>query len=89
MRARIAVFVLAVAVSMAGSFAWAEWYKVTVTRKGKDVYRIDGTAVFIITKYCYEYAYSEGAVLKYDPASRYDNKIVFEHGECDVDKVVQ
>jgi hypothetical protein len=40
-------------------------YDVSVTRKGKDVYHAEGTSTYILTKYCYEYAYSEKAVLRY------------------------
>ena len=40
-------------------------YDVSVTRKGKDIYRADGTGTYIVTRYCYEYAYSERAVLRY------------------------
>lgn len=68
--------------------AYADWYKVTVTRKGQDLYRVDGTSVYIVTRYCYEYAYSEEAVLKYKQYS-YDNKLVFDSGTtCDVEKLV-
>lgn len=40
-------------------------YDVSVTRKGKDLYRVDGTSSFVATRYCYEYAYSQKAVLRY------------------------
>lgn len=40
-------------------------YDVSVTRKAKDLYRADGTGTYILTRYCYEYAYSQKAVLRY------------------------
>ena len=40
-------------------------YDVSVTRKGQDLYRVDGTSTYIGTRYCYEYAYSQKAVLRY------------------------
>ena len=41
-------------------------YTVTVTRKGQDFYKVDAANVYVRTLYCYEYAYSESAVLNYD-----------------------
>jgi hypothetical protein len=40
-------------------------YSVSVTRKAKDVYKADGTSTYIVTRYCYEYSYSQKATLKY------------------------
>lgn len=40
-------------------------YDVTVTRKGENIYLADGTSTYIATQYCYEYAYSEKAILRY------------------------
>lgn len=36
----------------------------TVTRKSKNLYKVDGSSVWLYTRYCYEYAYSEEAVLR-------------------------
>lgn len=68
------------------SFAFAEYYKVYVTRLDNNMYRTsDG--FYIATKYCYEYATSEEAILVYEQYS-YDNKLIFNSGtSCDVDKV--
>jgi hypothetical protein len=41
-------------------------YDVNVTRKANNLYRADGTGSYILTRYCYEYAYSQKAVLRYD-----------------------
>lgn len=38
-------------------------YKVSVTKKAKDLYKIDGKNIFIETKYCYEYATREEVIL--------------------------
>ncbi len=40
-------------------------YDISVTRKAKDLYRAEGTGIYILTRYCYEYAYSQKAVLRY------------------------
>jgi hypothetical protein len=69
----------------AGSVS-AEMYKVTVKRIDKDLYKTS-EGVYIQTKYCYEYAYSDDAVLIYEKYS-YDNKLVFDNGTvCEVEKV--
>lgn len=38
-------------------------YTVNITRIESNVYRIDGTDLYIVTKYCYEYYYSEEVLL--------------------------
>ena len=40
-------------------------YEVTVTRRAQDLYEVDGYGLYVKTRYCYEYAYSADAVLKY------------------------
>jgi hypothetical protein len=61
-------------------------YSVTVTRSDANIYKLrSGFAEGIIeTRYCYEYAYSDPAILIYDRYSS-NNKIVFSSGTvCDV-----
>jgi hypothetical protein len=47
-------------------------YKVEVTRVDSHLYKIDGTSYYIKMPYCYEYSYSEEAILKVK--SYYGNK---------------
>lgn len=80
-RAGVAVVLLAIAGTAA-----AEMYAVNVRRIDKDLYKTSG-GVYIQTKYCYEYAYGDDAVLIYEKYS-YDNKLVFDNGTvCEVEKV--
>lgn len=63
-------------------------YKVSVTRKDRDLYRVDSTDIYIVTKYCYEYVYSDAAVLRYEQYAM-DNKLIFSGGaSCQVEKVI-
>ncbi len=39
-------------------------YAVTVTRKGSNLYKVDGKDLYIETKFCYQYSYSQKVVLK-------------------------
>ena len=39
-------------------------YEVTVTRKGNNLYRIDGTTYYIQTRYCHRYATREDALIR-------------------------
>ena len=39
-------------------------YKVDVTRVDSHIYKIDGTSYYIKMPYCYEYSYSDEAILK-------------------------
>ena len=66
--------------------AGAEVFKVNVRRLDQDLYRTD-EGIYIQTRYCYEYAYGDDAILKYEEYS-YDNKLIFDNGEvCEVVKV--
>lgn len=39
-------------------------YKVKLTRKGSNLYKVEQTDLYIETKYCYEYATYEDVILK-------------------------
>lgn len=39
-------------------------YSEYVTRKSSNVYKVDGKNVFVKTKYCYEYAYGQNAIIE-------------------------
>jgi hypothetical protein len=77
-----------VVVLMLSGAALAETYEVSVTRKDRNLYRVDGKPLLIQTKYCYEYAYSEVAFLKWQG---YGGKLIFVDSEasCDVKAVFQ
>ena len=72
----------------ASNFTHAEYYKITVEKVDKDLYRMTDGKLLIETKYCYEYApFNTEAILKYERYS-YDNKIIFESGtSCDVKEI--
>ena len=64
----------------------AESYEVSLTRKGSNVYKIDGKDIIIQTRYCYVYAYSEEAIFK---TSGYGGEVIFfdSKDKCDVKAV--
>ena len=66
--------------------AQAENYEVNLTRKGSNVYKIDGKDIIIQTRYCYVYAYSEEAIFK---SSGYGGEVFFfdSKDKCDVKTV--
>lgn len=66
--------------------ALADNYGVNLTRKGKNVYKIDGKDIIIQTRYCYVYAYSEEAIFK---TSGYGGEVIFfdSKDKCDVKAV--
>lgn len=39
-------------------------FKIEVTRKGSNIYKVEGTDYYVETRYCYEYATYEEAILK-------------------------
>ena len=66
--------------------ASAGTYELSVTRKGSNVYKVDGKDIIIQTRYCYVYAYSEDAILKSDG---YAGALIFidSRDRCDVKAV--
>lgn len=53
-------------------------YVVKVTRKGSNLYKIDDKNIYIQTKYCYEYSYSQEVVLNIEGSYGYTKgKIIF------------
>jgi len=77
---------LAAMMSLQAAPALAENYEVHLTRKGSNVYKIDGKDIIIQTRYCYVYAYSEEAIFK---ASCYGGELIFfdSKDKCDVKAV--
>lgn len=61
-------------------------YDLSVTRKGRNLYKVDGKDVYIRTRYCYEYVYSADSILRMSGAS---GEIAFidEEETCDVKAV--
>ena len=77
---------LAVMMSLQAAPALAESYEVNLTRKGSNVYKIDGKDIIIQTRYCYVYAYSEEAIFK---TAGYGGEVIFfdSKDKCDVKAV--
>jgi hypothetical protein len=65
------------------SVADADNYEISVTRKGPNLYKIDGRDIFVRTRYCYEYVYSEESYLR---MNGFSGEIIFLDAEekCDV-----
>mgnify|MGYP003592077686 CR=1 FL=1 len=54
-------------------------YKVNVTRKTNNLYKIEGTDFYIETNYCYEYSYSDEAILTIESQYGYaKGKLIFK-----------
>lgn len=64
-----------------------ELYRVSVTRLDSNLYRDHTSKAIIETKYCYEYANRDDAVLRWE--GRYgNNRLIFSSGTtCDVTAV--
>ena len=62
----------------------AERYEVHLTRKDRNLYKVDGTSFWVQTQYCYVYGYGEEAVLN-------ASEVVFlDEGEkCDVKQALK
>lgn len=77
---------LAALITLQAGPVLAENYEVSLTRKGSNVYKIDGKDIIIQTRYCYVYAYSEEAIFK---ASGYGGELIFfdSKDKCDVKAV--
>ncbi|OBX06429.1 hypothetical protein QV09_12185 [Gallibacterium salpingitidis] len=67
--------------------ARAEFYKVEIRRESSNLYQTR-EGIYIKTKFCYEYAIWESAILSYDKYS-YNNKLIFNNGQsCEVEKIL-
>lgn len=64
------------------SSIFATYYKVNITRKGSNLYQVQFTNIFIVTRYCYEYCYYEDAI--YDDTH---DLLIIGRTECDVVKI--
>lgn len=54
-------------------------YEIEVTRKGSNIYKVQGTSYYIETRYCYEYATYEDVILKVESQYGYTKgKIYFD-----------
>ena len=79
-------YALLVLLMLVSGVAAAGDYDLSVTRKGSNLYKVDGKDIYIHTRYCYEYVYSEDSLLRMSGTS---GKIVFidEGSSCDVKAV--
>jgi hypothetical protein len=67
-------FIAALVIMLWCAVAVAENYAISVTRKSGNLYKVDGKSIFIHTRYCYVYAYSQQTILK---SSGYGGTLVF------------
>ncbi len=77
---------LAFALVLLSQAVHAENYQMSVTRKGSNVYKVDGKDIIVQTRYCYVYAYSEESIFK---SSGYGGELIFidSKDKCDVKAV--
>ena len=65
----------------------AETYKVSLTREDNNFYRVDFGKIYIKTKYCYEYAYGQEAIIDTDHM-----RVIFlgySESTCDLEMILQ
>jgi hypothetical protein len=53
-------------------------YSVAVSRMASNLYKVDGKNTYVKTRYCYEYAYSQDAVLRIDGPGSSRGTLIFE-----------
>ena len=79
---RILIALLAI-IGSTSSIA-ADRYRVNLTRKDRNLYKIDGTAFLVQTQYCFVFGYGEEAVL-----TRYEVIFLQDGDKCDVRRVLK
>lgn len=53
-------------------------YAISITRKGSNLYKIDGKNIYIKTRYCHEYSHGQDAILKVEGSYGYTKgKLIF------------
>lgn len=80
---------LLVASLMLPAVSMAEYYKVTISKKGDNLYEVQGQGIYIMTRMCIELALGEDAILDVDATGR--GKLMFPNSNqtCDVEKVLR
>ena len=73
----------------------SEFYKISVSRKDNNFYKVDGQEIYIKTRYCYEYATNQDSILQVDSNTGFTiGKLIFtntygSNTECDVEKILK
>lgn len=52
-------------------------YEIEITRKGSNIYKLEGTKYYIETRYCYEYATYDDAILKVESNYGYQKGTIY------------
>ena len=67
----------------------ADVYKLTVTREEQDLYAVQGSRIYIKTKVCFQFVYSDEAILRVgSPRAIIIGKIFFPGGaSCNVEEI--
>lgn len=85
MKVGIGIALMAIMVPSANH---AEVYKVSLTRKDSNLYQVDMGKLFLRTRYCYEFAMAQDAVVDTDRM-----QVVFLGGigstKCDIEMLLQ
>jgi hypothetical protein len=97
MKIAISAMVIAAGAFLSNPAFASDTYKIQVTRKGQDLYKIEGRtdSTYVKTAYCYEYATWEEAILILESqpfsGSIAIGKIIFTSSDttCQVDTVLQ
>lgn len=81
------LIVATLAMTCFAAFCFADLYKVTVTREESNLYKVDYSSpkIYIKTRYCYEYAYSEEAVVD---TQRMKIHFMDSDSTCDIDEIL-
>lgn len=84
------LFAAALALACSGALA-SDVYKATLTRKGQDLYEVQGQNVIVQTRFCYEFVVSDEAILRIDSIAGYTvGKVFFSNGSsCDIAKILK
>lgn len=67
-----------------------EFYKVTIKRESNDLYKTS-EGIYLVTRYCYEYAFNDEAIFRYEGQYGYTKgEIIFDGGsKCDVKEILR
>ncbi len=64
--------------TLGNSVRHSQSYSITVTRECNDLYRIDGTSYYLKTRFCFEFAFGEQALIRnYSPAGYSKGELCF------------
>lgn len=86
----IIILLIFLTISISILYALSSKYEIQITRKAQNLYKVSGSDLWIETKYCYEYSYSETVIMDYSGYGYTKGELIFKNGrKCDISEIYE